>query len=71
MRDELSWITWLGTLLACSVASSALAEEISNARIWAGFHYRFSSRVGTDMGRKIGQYIAQHAMQPTNFDESR
>ena len=22
-------------------------EEIANARIWAGFHYRFSTRVGT------------------------
>ena len=32
----------------------AMAEEVSQARIWAGFHYRFSTRVGQDMGRKIG-----------------
>ncbi len=41
-----------------------LADEIANARIWAGFHYRFSTLVGTDMGRKIGQYVAQNVMQP-------
>jgi len=29
-------------------------EEPSNARVWAGIHYRFSTKVGADMGRKIG-----------------
>src|SRR5215203_7518316 len=29
---------------------TAFTEEIANARIWAGFHYRFSTRVGTLMG---------------------
>lgn len=31
------------------------SEEVSNARIWAGFHYRFSTIVGKEMGRKIGE----------------
>jgi hypothetical protein len=43
---------------------TAFTEEVANARIWAGFHYRFSTRVGTDMGRKIGRYVAQNVMQP-------
>jgi hypothetical protein len=30
-------------------------EEVANARIYAGFHYRFSTEVGKDMGRKIGE----------------
>jgi hypothetical protein len=30
-------------------------DEISQARIFAGFHYRFSTKVGEDMGRKIGE----------------
>jgi hypothetical protein len=30
-------------------------EEVSNARVWAGFHYRFSTVVARDMGRKIGE----------------
>jgi len=29
---------------------TAMTEEVANARIWAGFHYRFSTRVGTQMG---------------------
>lgn len=38
--------------------------EVSEARIWAGFHYRFSTRVGEDMGRKIGEYVVKNLMQP-------
>jgi hypothetical protein len=39
-------------------------EEVSQARIWAGFHYRFSTRVGQDMGRRIGEYVVKNTMQP-------
>jgi hypothetical protein len=28
----------------------AFVDEVSQARIWAGFHYRFSTKVGQDMG---------------------
>ena len=30
-------------------------NEVSTSRIHAGFHYRFSTVVGQDMGRKIGE----------------
>ena len=30
------------------------SDEVSSARIFAGFHYRFSTEAGKDMGRKIG-----------------
>ncbi len=30
------------------------SDEVSNARIYAGFHYRFSADAGKDMGKKIG-----------------
>ena len=33
----------------------AFVDEVSQARIWAGFHYRFSTKVGQDMGYKIGE----------------
>jgi hypothetical protein len=46
------------------------ADEIANARIWAGFHYRFSAHVGTDMGRKIGRYVVETVMQPVSADTS-
>ena len=42
----------------------ALVDEVSEARIWAGLHYRFSTRVGTEMSRKIGHYTVITVMQP-------
>jgi hypothetical protein len=40
-------------------------REVAEARICAGFHYRVSTRVGQDMGRKIGEYVVQSILQPT------
>ena len=48
----------------------AFATEIANARIWAGFHYRFSTRVGTEMGREIGRYAVETVMQPVTVGSS-
>lgn len=31
------------------------SDEVANARIYAGFHYRFSAEAGKDMGRKIAE----------------
>jgi hypothetical protein len=43
---------------------TAFTEEVANARIWSGFHYRFSTRVGTEMGYQIGEYVVKNVMQP-------
>jgi hypothetical protein len=45
--------------------------EVSQARIWAGFHYRFSTRVGQDMGRKIGEYVVKNMLQPATVADAR
>jgi hypothetical protein len=37
--------------------------QVANARIWAGFHYRTSTRVGTAVGRRIGEYVVTNTMQ--------
>jgi len=44
---------------------TTFADEIAHARIWAGFHYRFSTRVGTEMGRAIGDHVVKNVVQPT------
>jgi hypothetical protein len=36
----------------------AFTNEVANARVWAGFHYRSSARVGTSMGHEVGRYVA-------------
>jgi hypothetical protein len=33
------------------------SDEVSLARIYAGFHYRFSTEVGKEMGKKIGEQL--------------
>jgi hypothetical protein len=38
--------------------------EVANARIYAGFHYRFSTVAARDMGRQIGEYVVKTVMQP-------
>jgi hypothetical protein len=43
---------------------TAFTQEVANARIWSGFHYRFSTLVGTDMGLNIGEYVVKAVMQP-------
>jgi hypothetical protein len=50
---------------------TAFADEIANARIWAGFHYRSSTRVGTEMGLQIGEYVAKNVMQPVAVANGR
>jgi hypothetical protein len=40
------------------------SNEVSNARVWAGFHYRFSTAVGQDMGRKIGELTVATQLRP-------
>ncbi len=42
----------------------ALTDEVSQARVSAGFHYRFSTKVAEDMGYKIGAYVVKNVMQP-------
>jgi len=49
----------------------AYADEVAMARIYAGFHYRFSTRVGQDMGRKIGRLVVDNLLQKTNLVDGR
>jgi len=46
------------------VRLSDYADEVSNARVWAGFHYRFSTEVGKDMGQKIGVLTVATQLRP-------
>jgi hypothetical protein len=49
----------------------AFTDEVANARIWAGFHYRFSTRVGTQMGNQIGEYVVENVLQRMNTSDVR
>ena len=42
------------------------ASEVSVARIYAGFHYRFSTKVGAEMGRQIGELAVKTRLRPAS-----
>ena len=41
--------------------AAELREEIVNARLWAGVHFRGSSEAGVDLGRSVAAYDLAHA----------
>src|SRR5215813_4745588 len=42
----------------------ALMQEVANARIYDGVHYRTSTEVGTAMGQKIGELAVAKSLRP-------
>jgi hypothetical protein len=44
----------------------SFTTEVANARVWAGFHYRSSTRVGSTMGGEVGRYVATHFAPPVS-----
>jgi hypothetical protein len=54
-----------GFAVHVSLLTSARAGALLHARKRGRHvHYRFSTRVGTDMGLRIGDYVVKRAMQP-------
>jgi hypothetical protein len=39
---------------------SALTQEVVNARVWEGIHFRFSDEAGAQLGLKVAGYDLQH-----------
>lgn len=37
-------------------------QEVANARVWEGVHYRYSVEIGNDMGRQVAEQIAAKFM---------
>jgi len=44
-----------------------LREEIIEARLWGGMHYRDSSIKGVALGRDVARYVLRYAFQPTDM----
>jgi PAP2 superfamily len=45
---------------------AAALEDIKNARIFAGIHFRTACEVGTDLGAAVAHYVMQTKFQPLN-----
>jgi VCPO second helical-bundle domain len=47
-----------------------LRHEIIDARLWAGFHYRFSTVTGVVLGRRVANFDLSHAFRPSSSTPS-
>jgi hypothetical protein len=42
---------------------SQITDDISDARIYGGIHFRFDQEAGADLGRDIGTYVYKHNLR--------
>ena len=43
-----------------------VVDEVNNARVWAGFHFRYSQEDGSRIGRKVGRFVVRNFFQPVD-----
>jgi hypothetical protein len=43
---------------------SQISEEVNNARVWAGIHFRSADRDGSELGRRIGEIVVRDFPNP-------
>jgi hypothetical protein len=51
-----------------------ITDEISDARIYGGIHFRFDQETGADLGRDIGEYVYKHNLtrvKQSDLDDKR
>jgi PAP2 superfamily len=48
---------------------SSAVQQVEDARIYAGFHFRFSCIDGATLGARVGDYVTQTLMQPLHGNE--
>ena len=40
-----------------------IADDIDDARVFGGIHYRFDQEVGGELGRRVGAYVYRHTLR--------
>jgi hypothetical protein len=41
-----------------------VVAEVNNARVWAGFHFRYAQEDGSRIGRKVARFVVRNFFQP-------
>ena len=41
-------------------------QEVIDARVYSGIHFRHSDEVGARLGRQVAQFVAHHALRPSS-----
>ena len=45
-----------------------ITDDIDDARIYGGIHYRFDQEAGARQGRQVGRYVLLHELRPVRHD---
>jgi hypothetical protein len=48
-----------------------VVTEVNNARVWAGFHFRYAQEDGSRIGRKVARFVARNFFQPLEKNVNR
>jgi hypothetical protein len=43
-----------------------VVDEVNNARVWAGFHFRYSDEDGSKLGRRVARFVVRNLFQPVD-----
>ena len=43
-----------------------VVEEVNDARVWAGFHFRYAQEDGSRLGRKVARFVVRNFFQPVD-----
>jgi PAP2 superfamily len=43
---------------------SEVAAEVNDARVWAGFHFRYAQEDGSRIGREVARFVVRNFFQP-------
>jgi hypothetical protein len=49
---------------------SAGVDEVIDARVWTGFHFRTSDVTGARLGAHVARFVFEHALRDTRSHES-
>ena len=41
-----------------------ITDDVDDARVYGGIHFRFDQDAGADLGRSIARYIYRHNLRP-------
>ena len=46
-----------------------ITDDIADARVYGGIHFRFDQDAGSRQGRLVGKYVYEHNLQRLHDDE--
>ena len=48
---------------------SQITDDISDARVFGGIHFRFDQDAGADLGRDVATYVYKHNLRPAKHSD--